>query len=95
MPDDNDSVSVQTLETETNKSTKVIARDMLFEKFMGRTSSVHEKLIRALMKEVNKILRPYLWLVIGIYLSFILPLIIMIMIIFITCRLNGGTTSIM
>ena len=78
MPDDNDSVSVQTLETETNKSTKVIARDMLFDKFMGRTSSIHEKLIRALMKEVNKILRPYLWLVIGIYMSLILPLIVLI-----------------
>jgi hypothetical protein len=60
-------------ETDVTTDTKKKVKGLVFEKLMNRA-----KFIKPILDEFLKVIRPYVWILLGIYLSLIIPLLILI-----------------
>lgn len=77
--------TVTTVDSELNTEGEVTRaarkpRDILFHKLLGygTQSKLHDTVIRPLFQELTKKIRPYMWLLLGIYLSLVLPILILV-----------------
>lgn len=55
----------------------VTAPDRFFEKLM-KSRVTHPKILNPLLEECRKLIRPYLWFILGCYLLLFLPLLILV-----------------
>lgn len=76
--------SITTLDSEMNTegepSRPKRPRDVLFHKLLGYStqSKIQDTVIRPLFQELYRKVRPYLWFLLGIYLSLVLPILILV-----------------
>lgn len=62
--------------TESKRKSTVVS-DRLMEKLLSRT-----KFLRPLLDELMRYARPYMWLLVGLYLSLIVPMIVLMCLLF-------------
>lgn len=55
----------------TNTESKTL-QERIVEKLLRRKSS--DRFLKPFLQELNRISRPYIWLLVGVYLSLILPI---------------------
>jgi hypothetical protein len=77
--------SITTLDSELNTEGEAPQprrrpRDVLFHKLLGYSTpgKIHDAVIRPLFQELYRKIRPYLWFLLGIYLSLVLPILILV-----------------
>ena len=61
--------------TTTTETRSVVGNDRVLEKLLKKKSS--EKFLKPFLLEFSRMIRPYMWMLVGVYLSLILPIMIL------------------